>query len=156
MGIVGHSAAMLAGMLSIVGLCDRSLSLFVRISSKPEDEGYDYDMVNMRHWQQPLSVLLYYFLSVWDFVERRFIHLSFSAWRFFAGTGMLALIAALVSIVLAGSAFTAIWCSREEVEFQAVVANAWHHRSDALSSIGTAVGIGGAILWEIIGGCLIR
>ena len=29
---------------------------------------------------------------------------------------------------------------------QAVVANAWHHRSDALSSIGTAVGIGGAIL----------
>ena len=29
---------------------------------------------------------------------------------------------------------------------QAVVANAWHHRSDALSSIGTTVGIGGAIL----------
>ena len=37
---------------------------------------------------------------------------------------------------------------------QAVIANAWHHRSDALSSIGTAVGIGGAILlgdkWRVL------
>ena len=37
---------------------------------------------------------------------------------------------------------------------QAVVANAWHHRSDALSSIGTAMGIGGAILlgnhWRVL------
>ena len=37
---------------------------------------------------------------------------------------------------------------------QAVVANAWHHRSDALSSIGTAIGIGGAILlgnhWRVL------
>ena len=36
----------------------------------------------------------------------------------------------------------------------AVVANAWHHRSDALSSIATAVGIGGAILlgaeWRVL------
>ena len=37
---------------------------------------------------------------------------------------------------------------------QAVVANAWHHRSDALSSIGTLVGIGGAIVlgesWRVL------
>ncbi|WP_373830603.1 cation diffusion facilitator family transporter, partial [Bacteroides heparinolyticus] len=37
---------------------------------------------------------------------------------------------------------------------QAVIANAWHHRSDAFSSIGTALGIGGAILlgdqWRIL------
>ena len=37
---------------------------------------------------------------------------------------------------------------------QAVIANAWHHRSDALSSIGTAIGIGGAILlgphWRVL------
>jgi cation diffusion facilitator family transporter len=37
---------------------------------------------------------------------------------------------------------------------QAVEANAWHHRSDALSSIGTAIGIGGAIFlgqrWAVL------
>ena len=40
------------------------------------------------------------------------------------------------------------------VASQAVIANAWHHRSDALSSIGTAAGIGGAILlgeeWRVL------
>ena len=40
------------------------------------------------------------------------------------------------------------------LDSQAVIANAWHHRSDAMSSIGTAVGIGGAILlgegWAVL------
>lgn len=44
--------------------------------------------------------------------------------------------------------------SGQEVDSQAVIANAWHHRSDALSSIGTAIGIGGAILlgdhWRVL------
>lgn len=42
----------------------------------------------------------------------------------------------------------------KKLNSQAVVANAWHHRSDALSSIGTAIGIGGAILlgdhWRVL------
>ena len=42
----------------------------------------------------------------------------------------------------------------KKVGSQAVVANAWHHRSDALSSIGTALGIGGSILlgakWTVL------
>lgn len=41
-----------------------------------------------------------------------------------------------------------------EIDSQALEANAWHHRSDALSSIGTAIGIGGAVLlgngWAIL------
>ncbi|HPO49532.1 MAG TPA: cation diffusion facilitator family transporter, partial [Spirochaetota bacterium] len=40
------------------------------------------------------------------------------------------------------------------INSQAVIANAWHHRSDALSSIGTLIGIGGAIIlgskWTIL------
>jgi len=42
----------------------------------------------------------------------------------------------------------------DEINSQAVIANAWHHRSDAFSSVGTLVGIGGAILlgnrWRIL------
>lgn len=42
----------------------------------------------------------------------------------------------------------------KEVQSQAVIANAWHHRSDSLSSIGTAIGIGGAIFlgkeWAVL------
>src|SRR5574344_1281559 len=52
------------------------------------------------------------------------------------------------------------WCYQftirvgRQYESQAVIANAWHHRSDALSSIGTFVGIGGAVLlgskWAVL------
>ena len=41
-----------------------------------------------------------------------------------------------------------------KLDSPAVIANAWHHRSDALSSIGTGIGIGGAILlgeqWRVL------
>lgn len=67
-GIVGHSAAMLADAVHSLSdfVTDIIVIVFVRISSKPEDEGTITDMVNMRHWQQPLSAL-YYFLSVSGF-----------------------------------------------------------------------------------------
>ncbi len=67
---------------------------------------------------------------------------------------MIALIAALLSVIFKE------WCYRftakvgRETNSQAVVANAWHHRSDAFSSMGTALGIGGAIFlgerWTVL------
>ena len=68
--------------------------------------------------------------------------------------GMIALAAALVSIALKEWAYRFTVKVGRKCESQAVIANAWHHRSDALSSIGTAVGIGGAILlgekWAVL------
>ena len=68
--------------------------------------------------------------------------------------GMLALIAALVSIVLKEILYQYTVIQGRKLNSQAVIAHAWHHRSDALSSIGTAVGIGGAILlgdkWRVL------
>ena len=68
--------------------------------------------------------------------------------------GMIALAAALVSIALKEWAYRFTASVGRKCESQAVIANAWHHRSDALSSIGTAVGIGGAILlgekWAVL------
>lgn len=71
-----------------------------------------------------------------------------------AEPGLIALVAALVSVI--SKEFLFQWTARvgRRVDSAVVVANAWHHRSDALSSIGTAVGIGGAILlgpsWRIL------
>ena len=68
--------------------------------------------------------------------------------------GWLALIAALVSILLKELTFQYTKRKAEQLNSQAMKANAWHHRSDALSSIGTAIGIGGAILmgerWAVL------
>ena len=68
--------------------------------------------------------------------------------------GTLALWAALISILMKEVAFQFTAYVGRKVNSQAVVANAWHHRSDAFSSIGTALGIGGAIFlgedWRIL------
>ena len=68
--------------------------------------------------------------------------------------GLLALWAALLSIVLKEGVYRYSMVKARELNSQAVEANAWHHRSDALSSIGTAVGIGGAIFlgqrWTVL------
>lgn len=60
--------------------------------------------------------------------------------------GILALIAAIVSIVSKEAMY---WYTRyfaKKIDSGALMADAWHHRSDAFSSIGALVGIGGAIL----------
>jgi cation diffusion facilitator family transporter len=61
--------------------------------------------------------------------------------------GLLALWAALLSIVLKEAVYHYSMVKARQLQSQAVEANAWHHRSDALSSIGTAIGIGGAIFF---------
>ena len=60
--------------------------------------------------------------------------------------GVLALIAALVSILLKEILYQYTVRMGRKYHSQAVIANAWQHRSAALASIGTAPGIGGAIL----------
>jgi cation diffusion facilitator family transporter len=68
--------------------------------------------------------------------------------------GMLALVAALVSIVLKEALYWYTVIEGKKLQSTALVANAWHHRSDGLSSIGVAIGIGGAILlgekWTVL------
>ena len=84
---------------------------------------------------------------------------AYRTWAAFKGApieqpGIVALWAALFSIVMKEWTYRFTVKVGKEVESQAVVANAWHHRSDALSSIGTAVGIGGAIFlgkeWAVL------
>ena len=60
--------------------------------------------------------------------------------------GMLALIAAIVSILVKEAMY---WYTRyyaKKIDSSALMADAWHHRSDAFSSIGALIGIGGAML----------
>ena len=68
--------------------------------------------------------------------------------------GMMALWGALVSIAVKEILYQYTARKGRKLESKAVVANAWHHRSDALSSIGAAIGIGGAILlgnrWTVL------
>lgn len=155
-GIVGHSAAMLADAVHSLSdfVTDIIVLVFVRISSKPEDEGHDYGHGKYETLATAIIgiiLVLVGFGIFWNGVQ--------SIWRFLQGEslsepGMLALVAAVVSIVVKELLYQYTVLRGKSLNSQAVVANAWHHRSDALSSIGTAVGIGGAILlgpaWRVL------
>ena len=147
-GVCGHSAAMLADAVHSLSdfVTDIIVIVFVRISSKPEDEGHDYGHGKYETLATAIIGLILLFVGfgiLWNGAT--------SIWEFWRGgelkePGMLALWAALVSIVLKELLYQYTVFKGRKLNSQAVVANAWHHRSDALSSIGTAIGIGGAIL----------
>ena len=67
---------------------------------------------------------------------------------------MLALWAALVSVILKEGVYQYSIVKARQLDAPVVEANEWHHRSDALSSVGTAIGIGGAIFlgqrWTVL------
>lgn len=155
-GIIGGSAAMIADAIHSLSdfLTDIVVVAFVRISSKPEDEDHDYG--HGKYETLATSIIGLALLCVGFYILYNGMH---KIWDFVHGTrleqpGMVALVAALVSIALKEWTYHFTARVGKLVNSQAVIANAWHHRSDALSSIGTALGIGGAILlgnkWAVL------
>lgn len=148
-GIVGNSAAMIADAVHSLSdfLTDIVVMVFVRISSMPEDEDHDYGHGKYETVATSIIglVLLYVgavigwkgLCKIWDFAHGAQIQQP----------GVIALAAAIISVLSKEWIFRLTRKVAKDVDSQALYANAWHHRSDALSSIGTAVGIGAAVLF---------
>ena len=169
-GIVGHSAAMIADAVHSLSdfITDIIVLVFVGISAKPQDTSHDYG-------HGKFETLATLFISLALIAAAIGIIVSGAqklvAWLNGAdleAPGSLALWAAVISILLKEWMFRFTARKGRELESPALTANAWHHRSDALSSIGAAVGIGGAVLlggrWTVldplasivVGGMLIK
>lgn len=155
-GIFGHSAAMVADAVHSLSdlITDAIVVVFVYISNRPEDKDYDYGHGKYETLAAALVgvILLLVGLGVlWDGAGRI---LLVARGGVLESPGLIALWAALFSIASKELVFRYTIYKGRRLGSQAVVANAWHHRSDALSSVGTAVGIGGAILlgksWTVL------
>ena len=155
-GIAGHSAAMLADAVHSLSdfITDIVVIVFVRIAGKPEDKGHDF---GHRKYETLATAIIGLLLLCVGFGI--FWNGASSIYTFLRGgqlesPGVVALVAALVSIVSKEILYQYTVIQGKKLNSQAVIANAWHHRSDALSSIGTAIGIGGAILlgdhWRVL------
>lgn len=155
-GFLGGSAAMIADAVHSLSdfITDVIVLLFVKLSSKPEDSDHDYGHGKYETLATSLIGLALMFVGVMIMYNGVCSIASAIMGSPLPQPGMIALAAALVSIALKEWAYRFTAKVGRECESQAVVANAWHHRSDALSSIGTAVGIGGAILlgdkWAVL------
>ena len=155
-GIAGHSAAMLAD--AVHSLSDFITAIvvivFVRIAGKPEDKGHDYGHGKYETLATAIIGLLLLCVGFGIFWNAASSIYTFLQGGQLESPGVVALVAALVSIVSKEILYQYTVIQGKKLNSQAVVANAWHHRSDALSSIGTAIGIGGAILlgdhWRVL------
>lgn len=156
-GIFGHSSAMIADAVHSLSdfVTDIIVLLFINISSKPKDQGHDYG--HGKYETLATSIVGIVLLGVgaalfWGGLNK-IIGFYFKG-EVLESPGKIALIAALISIVIKEILYRITLYVGKKEKSQAVIANAWHHRSDAFSSIGTALGIGGAILlgerWRVL------
>lgn len=155
-GFLGNSTAMIADAIHSLSdfLTDVIVLLFIRISSKPQDKSHDYGYGKYETLATTIIGLALFIVGaglLWNSVTQIYL-----VWQgnVIPEPGMLAFWAALISIITKECVFQFTVYIGIKVNSQAVMANAWHHRSDAFSSIGTALGIGGAIFlgedWRIL------
>ena len=143
-GVFGRSGAMVADAVhSFSDLAtDVVVIVFARISAKPRDDGHDY---GHGKYETLATILISMALGV---VGVGILVNSIGAVRSVLDGGVLprpglvALVAAVLSIAAKEILYRFTVREGRAIDSPSVVANAWHHRSDALSSLGTLVGIG--------------
>ena len=154
--VAGKSSAMLADAVHSLSdfITDIFVIVFVRLSSKPADSSHDYG--HGKYETLATVIIGIALLVVGAIILAGSIE---SIINYFNGImpekpGWIAFTVAILSIVSKEILYRYTVIKGRQVKSDAVIANAWHHRSDALSSIGTTIGIGGAIFfgekWRVL------
>lgn len=146
-GVVGHSSAMIADAVHSLSdfVTDIVVLIFVRISVKPQDASHDYGhgkFETIATFLVGLALMMAVVGIIVPGVQKLILWWNGAD---LAAPGWIALWAALVSIAVKELLYQMTVRKGKALNSQLMVANAWHHRSDALSSVGAAIGIGGAI-----------
>lgn len=155
-GIVGHSAAMIADAVHSLSdfITDIIVIIFVAISGKPEDSDHSYGHGKYETLATAVIGIILFFVGVGILISGIKAIVGALQGEPLQAPSLLALIAAVISIVVKEALYHYTVKRGKALDSSSVVANAWHHRSDALSSIGTAIGIGGAVFlgeqWRIL------
>ena len=155
-GIAGHSAAMVSDAVHSLSdfITDIVVLVFVRISAQPQDEGHDYGHGKFETLATLLIGLALAAAAIGIVVSGATKLARWLQGEDLPSPGLLALWAALISIVAKEALYQYTRIKGRKLDSPALTANAWHHRSDALSSVGAAIGIGGAIFlgnrWTVL------
>lgn len=155
-GVLGRSSAMVAdGIHSFSDfVSDIIVLVFVGISRRKANQEFQYGHGKFETFATMLLALVLGLVGVMFFIEG-----GEKVWKSLHGEeleqpGWIALAMAVVSIVSKEWLYRVTRRVGERVHSAVVVANAWHHRSDSLSSLATLAGIGGAMFlgarWRIL------
>ena len=155
-GFLGHSSALVADAVHSLSdfVTDIIVIVFVKISEKPEDEDHKYGHGKYETLATALIGLALFAVGVGLLAGGVTKVVEVIKGAILPAPSIVALIAAAVSIVSKEILYRYTVRVGKNLNSQAVIANAWHHRSDAFSSVGTLVGIGGAIFlgekWRVL------
>lgn len=155
-GVAGHSAAMISDAVHSLSdfITDIVVLVFVRVSARPQDEDHDYG-----HGKYETIATLFIGLALAAAAVGIVVSGAKKMALWLQGEdlpspGMIALWAALISIAVKELLYQYTRMKGKRLDSPALEANAWHHRSDALSSVGAVIGIGGSILlgnrWTVL------
>lgn len=143
-GFIGHSASMISDGVHSLSDVISSIGVFIglKISQKPADYEHPY---GHEKFEAVLSKILAFLLFMTG------LSIGFSATQTIISESyvepqMIALWAAILSIAVKEWMYHYTIRQAKKIESTALAADAWHHRSDALSSIGALIGIVGARL----------
>ena len=155
-GVLGNSAAMIADAFHSLSdfFTDIIVLVFVRVSNKPKDKCHDYGHGKYETFATLLIGFVLLLIGIGIAWNGTSAIISMIRGATLESPGMMALIAAVASIVAKEALYQYTIIKGRKLRSGSVIANAWHHRSDAFSSIATTIGIGGAIFlgdkWTIL------
>ena len=146
-GILGHSSAMIADAVHSLSdfVTDLLVLVFVSISAKPQDQSHDYGHGKFETVASFLIALALVVAAAGIVVSGMLKLVMWWGGEQLETPGWIALWAALLSILIKELLYQYTVRRGHQLDSQVMIANAWHHRSDALSSVGAAIGIGLAI-----------
>lgn len=155
-GVVGRSSAMVAdGIHSLSDfVTDIIVIIFIKISSKNEDSDHPYGHGKFETFATMLISFALFIVAIGIFYSGSVKIYEVLNGRTIERPTYLALVMAAVSIVVKEGLYWYTIIVGRKIDSPAVIANGWHHRSDAFSSIGTLIGISGAMFlgerWRIL------
>lgn len=155
-GVLGASAAMIADAVHSLSdlLTDFVVLLFVKLSSRPADSDHPYG--HGKYETLATTIVALALLAAGGVLLAEGVQKIVAAihGEQLVMPGKIALWAALLSIAAKEAVYWVTIAVAKRVDSSALRANAWHHRTDALSSVATALGIGCALLfggkWAIL------
>ena len=143
-GIIGRSGAMIADAVHSASdfATDIVVLAFVRISAKPRDDDHDWGHGKYETLASLIIGVALFAVGVEILVDSAEKIGAVVAGKTLPRPGVVAMVAAVVSIVAKEALYQYTMRVGRKLDSPSVIANAWHHRSDALSSIGALLGIG--------------
>lgn len=141
-GIIAHSGAMISDAVHSASDVFSTIVVIIgiRVSAKDSDKDHPYGHERMECVAAVIlaTILLITGLSIGINAVRTIMGGNYGD---LAVPGMLALVAAIISIITKEAMFWYTRINAKRIDSSALLADAWHHRSDALSSIGALIGI---------------